>query len=106
MKVNQSKKIIAVIGGGITGLASAFYLQKKIKEEEAKPAESASMEKVKEEGMKKTQESGPAEYYTVKAGDTMYRISVQHHISLTKLLQMNNMQETDKIDIGQKIRVK
>lgn len=34
MKVNQSKKIIAVIGGGITGLASAFYLQKKIKEED------------------------------------------------------------------------
>ncbi len=80
--------------------------EKKIKEEEAKPAESASMEKVKEEGVKKTQESGPAEYYTVKAGDTMYRISVQHHISLTKLLQMNYMQETDKIDIGQKIRVK
>jgi murein DD-endopeptidase MepM/ murein hydrolase activator NlpD len=50
--------------------------------------------------------SGNAEYYTVKAGDTMYRISIQYHIPLAKLLQMNNMQETDKIDVGQKIRVK
>ncbi|RFU62127.1 protoporphyrinogen oxidase [Peribacillus glennii] len=31
--MNQSKRKIAVIGGGITGLASAFYLQKKAKEE-------------------------------------------------------------------------
>ena len=78
---------------------------KKIKEETnfAKPL---SQEKVKEEGEKKTQESGPAEYYTVKAGDTMYRISVKYNISLTKLMQLNNMQEADKIDIGQKIRVK
>lgn len=52
------------------------------------------------------QNSGNAEYYTVKAGDTMYRISIQHHISLAKLLQMNNMKETDVIDIGQRIRVK
>ena len=50
--------------------------------------------------------SAQAEYHTVKAGETMYRISLQHHIPLTKLLQLNNMKETDKIDIGQKIRVK
>lgn len=79
---------------------------KKIKGEEAKPAESVSLEKVKEEGEKKTQENGPAEYHIVKAGETMYRISVKYNISLTKLLQLNNMKETDKIDIGQKIRVK
>ena len=47
-----------------------------------------------------------AEYHIVKAGETMYRISQQYHISLAKLLQMNNMKETDVIDIGQKIRVK
>ncbi len=66
----------------------------------------SNQQTAKEAQPKKTQNEGEAEYYTVKAGDTMYRISVQHHISLTKLLQMNNMQETDKIDIGQKIRVK
>lgn len=31
--MSQSKRKIAVIGGGITGLAAAFYLQKKAKEE-------------------------------------------------------------------------
>ena len=53
-----------------------------------------------------TQNSGQAEYHIVKAGETMYRISIQHHVPLAKLLQMNNMKETDVIDIGQKIRVK
>ncbi len=71
-----------------------------------KTTESMNQQTAKEVQPKETQEEGKAEYYTVKAGDTMYRISVQHHVSLTKLLQMNNMQETDKIDIGQKIRVK
>lgn len=52
------------------------------------------------------QAEGQAEYHIVKAGETMYRISVQHKIPLAKLLQMNNMKETDVIDIGQKIRIK
>lgn len=54
----------------------------------------------------KQESASQAEYHIVKAGDTMYRISQQYHISLTKLLQLNNMKETDVIDIGQKIRVK
>lgn len=53
-----------------------------------------------------SQAEGQAEYHIVKAGETMYRISVQHHIPLTKLLQMNNMKEMDVIDVGQKIRIK
>lgn len=55
---------------------------------------------------KETQQNGQAEYHIVKAGETMYRISIQHQIPLAKLLQMNNMKETDVIDVGQKIRVK
>ena len=59
-----------------------------------------------EENPRKPQADGQAEYHIVKAGETMYRISIQHHVPLAKLLQMNNMKETDVIDIGQKIRVK
>ena len=55
---------------------------------------------------KDQENAGQAEYHIVKAGETMYRISLQYHIPLAKLLQMNNMKETDVIDIGQKIRVK
>jgi len=76
------------------------------KKEEGKSDEQKKQQKTGDNPAPETLENGQAEYYTVKAGDTMYRISLQHHISLTKLLQLNNMQETDKIDIGQKIRVK
>lgn len=51
-------------------------------------------------------DNGQAEYYVVKAGDTMYRISIKYHVSLSKLLELNHMKESDTIDIGQKIRVK
>lgn len=59
-----------------------------------------------EANQRQQQTDGQAEYHIVKAGDTMYRISIQHHVPLAKLLQMNNMKEADVIDIGQKIRVK
>ena len=80
--------------------------EKKDRGVETKAIDAMNQPIVKEAQPKEKPNEGEAEYYTVKAGDTMYRISVQHHIPLTKLLQMNNMQETDKIDIGQKIRVK
>lgn len=87
-------------------------------EDLAFPKEAREEEKVKEEGVKakeqknnvynETKQNQPeqAEYHIVKAGETMYRISVQHKVPLSKLLQLNNMKETDVIDIGQKIRVK
>lgn len=53
-----------------------------------------------------SQENNNAEYYTVKTGDTMYRISLMYHISLPQLLQLNNMKESDTIGVGQKIRIK
>lgn len=75
-------------------------------EQEAVQAENQQKGKEREEQAKETLNDGQAEYHVVKAGETMYRISVQHHIPLAKLLQLNNMKETDVIDVGQKIRVK
>lgn len=47
------------------------------------------------------------QYHIVKAGETMYRISVQYNIPLNRLLQMNNMTENNAtISVGQKIRVR
>ena len=37
MTVSGEKRKVAVIGGGITGLAAAFYLQKEAKEKGIKP---------------------------------------------------------------------
>ena len=47
-----------------------------------------------------------AVYYTVKSGDTLSGIASKYGTSYTKLAQMNNISDTDKIYVGQKIRVR
>ena len=44
-------------------------------------------------------------YYTVKAGDTLYRIAYNHGISLTTLLSINGLSETSTIRPGQQLVV-
>ncbi len=87
---------------------SDLAIQEERKEEvRHEEREKVTPKKNEEKAENKVQEnSTQAEYHIVKAGETMYRISVQYHIPLTKLLQMNNMKETDVIDVGQKIRIK
>ena len=43
--------------------------------------------------------------YTVKAGDTLYRIAYNHGISLTTLLSINGLSETSTILPGQQLFV-
>ena len=43
--------------------------------------------------------------YTVKAGDTLYRIAYNHGISLTTLLSINGLSETSTIRPGQQLAV-
>ncbi len=43
--------------------------------------------------------------YTVKAGDTLYRIAYNHGISLTSLLSINGLSETSTIRPGQQLVV-
>lgn len=45
-------------------------------------------------------------YYTVKSGDSLWRISRNYGISLDKLLDLNNFTRSTKIKPGQKIRVR
>lgn len=47
-----------------------------------------------------------AVYYTVKHGDTLTSIASKYGTSYTKLAQMNNISDPNKIYIGQKIRVR
>ena len=47
-----------------------------------------------------------AVYYTVKSGDTLPSIASKYGTSYTKLAQMNNISNPNKIYIGQKIRVR
>ena len=47
----------------------------------------------------------PKVYYTVKKGDTLSKIAVDHHTTVTILCKLNNIKKTDKLRIGRKIRV-
>ena len=44
-------------------------------------------------------------YYTVRKGDTLSKIAVNHHTTVSILCKLNNMKQTDKLRIGKKIRV-
>lgn len=50
--------------------------------------------------------AGSAVYYTVKYGDTLSSIASKYGTSYTKLAQMNNISDPNKIYVGQKIRVR
>ncbi|WP_423189525.1 LysM peptidoglycan-binding domain-containing protein [Alkalibacterium sp. f15] len=54
-----------------------------------------------------TPENVPAENvnsYTVKSGDNMYRIALNHGMTTNELMQLNNIQD-DTVHIGQELRV-
>lgn len=46
------------------------------------------------------------QYYVVKKGDSLYRIAQENHTSVERILQLNNLDNPDKITEGQKLRVK
>ena len=43
--------------------------------------------------------------YTVKAGDTFSRIAVQHNMTVEQLQQLNNIEDINKLQIGQELLV-
>lgn len=49
--------------------------------------------------------SGSGKYYTVKKGDTLYRIASKHGITVQKLKKLNGM-KSDNIRVGQKLKVR
>lgn len=44
--------------------------------------------------------------YTVQKGDTLTKIAIQHHTTISKLVSDNNIQDPNKIYVGQKIVIK
>ena len=48
--------------------------------------------------------AGQGEYYTVKAGDNMYRIALNHGMSTEELMQLNGL-TVETVFVGQELRV-
>jgi murein DD-endopeptidase MepM/ murein hydrolase activator NlpD len=50
--------------------------------------------------------AGAPVYYTVKAGDSLYAISLKYHTTVDKLCALNNIKKTSILSVGKKLRVK
>ncbi len=51
-------------------------------------------------------EAAAIKYHIVKKGDTLGRIAINNHTTVTKLCQLNNIKKTSTLRIGQRIRVR
>ena len=70
---------------------------------ERRPIDIAPQAKVK--GKSGGTSGGGGKYYTVKKGDTLYRIATKHGLTVQKLKKLNGM-KSDNIRVGQKLRVR
>ena len=59
-----------------------------------------------EEDKKIAQEAAAIKYHIVKSGDTLGRIAINNHTTVTKLCQLNGIKKTTTLRIGQRIRVR
>ena len=59
-----------------------------------------------EEDKKIAAEAATIKYHIVKKGDTLGRIAINNHTTVTKLCQLNGLKKTSTLRIGQRIRVR
>ena len=59
-----------------------------------------------EEDKKIAAEAAARKYHIVKRGDTLGRIAINNHTTVTKLCQLNGIKKTTVLQIGQRIRVR
>ena len=68
-----------------------------------------AVEPIKAQGKKgkgaKSSVGGEGKYYTVKKGDTLYKIATKHGLTVQKLKKLNGM-KSDNIRVGQKLKVR
>lgn len=59
-----------------------------------------------EEDKRIAKEAAAIKYHIVKRGDTLGRIAINNHTTVTKLCQLNGIKKTSTLRIGQRIRVR
>lgn len=80
------------------GQELVYYTQSEFEEEEKLPDEPS-------DPLISNSSGGQNTYYTVKSGDTLYRIAARHNMTLEQLKSLNNL-ESDNIRVGQQLAVK
>ena len=66
--------------------------------------ESESLDEERESIVRQGDESSLNTYYTVRSGDSLYRIANQHGLTVDELKQLNNL-ESDMLRVGQRLTV-
>jgi hypothetical protein len=59
-----------------------------------------------EEDKRIAKEAAAIKYHIVKSGDTLGRIAINNHTTVSKLCQLNGIKSTSTLRIGQRIRVR
>lgn len=57
-------------------------------------------------GQGNTHSGSGTSYYTVRRGDSLYKIANKYHTTVNKLCQLNKMKSSDHLAVGRKLRVK
>jgi LysM repeat protein len=55
---------------------------------------------------KSSTKSEAAEYHTITDGDTLGHIALKYNTTVKRLCELNNMEKTDILKLGKKLRVK
>ena len=71
-----------------------------------KETSSASEEQVQENVRLQRAFDGEEEYHVVQKGETLYRISSKYGTTMQEILRLNNIQNADHIEEGQRLRVR
>ena len=58
------------------------------------------------DGTWRTEEASTAEFYTVRAGDTLGKIARKFNISVDSLLEMNGLTKKSILHLGDRLRVR
>ncbi len=107
IKLKQLYKKNHLSPGEEAAVGTKLYLQKKSSDKpETKKAIPTATEKPIEKAAPEEVVDLNSDFYIIKAGDNLYRISEKYHVFIEDILEWNNITSTDGLKAGDKIYLK
>ncbi len=105
------KAAVLVLAAVLSALAGCAQQRGPAPVEDRRPPGSGKSAAAKKPAPAKAPAAAPAqpaadEFYTVKRGDTLYSIALEHGGDYRELAQWNNLDDPSKLRVGQQLRVK
>lgn len=93
----------------VLGMSGEAIASEKVMTEEPKPVQVATKPAVKasEIQQRKAEDKSAERYYTVKSGDTLYKIAREQKISVQQIIDLNKLDEkaSNNLQVGQTLRL-